>query len=266
MIKFIETLGYTPLLLLDDGHGIDTAGKRTPPLPDGSVIKENQFNAAVVKLIEEDAIRLGFKTLLLAPEDTDTPLGSRSKRANEAYKKYKTELAAKGVNTSSNHIVILVSVHYNALTGTWESKAEGVSTHCYPGSIKSKRLAECIQKNLIKGTAQKNRGVVESDFHILRETIMPAALIEAGFMDNSREAQLMLNKDFQKEVATEVLNGICEFLNVEYVPASQPMPVKTVIQRLKEMGLINQEHKPKDNLTWEEFATVILRLVDLVDK
>lgn len=216
MINFKEILGFAPLLILDDGHGEETAGKRTPAFPDGTVIRENHFNKPVVNLIEQEAKRLGFNTLQVAPEDKDIPLATRSSRANEAYNKLKAELKAKGINIDNKVIAVFVSIHFNAHLGTWESKAEGVETHHYPNSSSGKKLAENIQKYLKKGTPQIDRGVRASNFHVLRETLMPAALVEGGFMDNKREASLMLNKDFQNEVATEVLMGVCDFYGVKY--------------------------------------------------
>jgi hypothetical protein len=55
---------------------------------------------------------------------------------------------------------------------------------------------------------------------------MPAVLFEFGFMDNLREARLMLNVAFQKEYAQEVSKAVCEFYEVSYVPASKPVENK----------------------------------------
>ncbi len=61
------------LIAVDAGHGMDTAGKRTPTFPDGTIMKENEFNRATAKFLVEALERNGFKTLLTAPEITDTP-------------------------------------------------------------------------------------------------------------------------------------------------------------------------------------------------
>ena len=79
-------------IALDDGHGMNTAGKRTPPLTSdlyidntlvrkkGEVIKENEFNRAVVNYLKEALIRCGFEVLLVAPTDEDTSLQARVKK------------------------------------------------------------------------------------------------------------------------------------------------------------------------------------------
>ncbi|WP_419962125.1 N-acetylmuramoyl-L-alanine amidase [Psychrobacillus sp. BM2] len=188
------------LIALDDGHGIDTAGKRTPIVAElGRAIKENEFNRAVVKLMDEYLKYIGFKTLLVAPTDADTSLVARTNLAN-----------SKGADA-------YFSIHYDAMGGTWGT-AEGHSIFVFPGNLnkQSGKLAECIAEYLKQGTNQKWRGIKEADFHVLRETKMPAILSENGFMDNSREARLMLDLDFQKEVAREHVQGICKYFGVPF--------------------------------------------------
>ena len=47
-------------IAIDDGHGMETAGKRTPAFSDGSVMRENEFNRAVVAYLHDELIRHGF--------------------------------------------------------------------------------------------------------------------------------------------------------------------------------------------------------------
>lgn len=182
------------LIALCDGHGRETAGKRTP---DG--IKENQFNAPAVNFLDSALKRCGFDTLLVAPDDTDTPLITRVQRANDA----KADL--------------YISIHYNALKGNWDETKGGVETHYHPNSTKGKRAAELVQKYVAQGTPQVNRGTKASNFYVLRETNMPAVLVECGFMDVRKEAALMLQPEFQKETAEQICQGVCEYFNVPYV-------------------------------------------------
>lgn len=186
------------LIALDDGHGIDTAGKRTPlVLEIGRAIKENEFNSAVVKYMDEMLRFIGFGTLLVAPTDADTSLVARTNLAN-----------SKGADA-------FFSIHFDAMGNVWGS-AEGHSIFVYPGSTTSRKFAECVAEFLKQGTAQKWRGIKEQNFHVLRETKMPAILSENGFMDNKREALLMIDTNLQKEVAREHVQGICKYFRVPY--------------------------------------------------
>jgi N-acetylmuramoyl-L-alanine amidase len=116
-------------------------------------------------------------------------------------------------------VAIFISIHFNAFDGTFAGRnPSGFSVHVYPGSATGKKLGQAILDELKNGTKQINRGLVEQDLHVVRETVMPAALSENGFMDNPEEAALMLNKDFQKEVAVEHAKGICQYFGIPYKP------------------------------------------------
>ena len=188
------------LIALDDGHGNNTKGKSTASIPGlNYAVKENQFNLDVVNQINTNLRRCGFKTLLVAPELEDVSMTIRTDRANKA----KADL--------------LVSIHYNAYDGKWESTAQGVSVHVFPGYPETKAKGRIMLKHLLKGTPQVSRGIVESDFHMLRESHMSALLIENGFMDYLAEARLMISPGFREEVAREITEAICEIFGVPYV-------------------------------------------------
>jgi N-acetylmuramoyl-L-alanine amidase len=207
------------LVALSDGHGDQTAGKRTPVVSElGRSIRENEFNRVVIGHIDRMLRAIGFRTLLVAPTDADTPLITRTNLAN-----------AKGAD-------IYVSVHYDALGNTWNNNVEGHSIFVYTGNknTKSGKLAECVAEFLKQGTSQKWRGIKEANLHEVRETKMPAILSENGFMDNPREARLMLNPAFQLEVATEHVKGICKYFGVPYKDTSIKAPVsKPVVNESK---------------------------------
>lgn len=189
------------LIAIDDGHGMSTAGKRTPFFPNSKkFMHENEFNRAVADLLKINLERCGFNTIMVAPGDTDVPLKQRTNTANKA-----------GAD-------LYISIHANALNGIWGNQ-QGVSTFHYPGSILSKKAATVIHNHLKRGTQQKDRGVIAQNFHVLRETNMPAVLVECAFMDNLREAGLLLSDAFRQECADEICKGICEYFAVPYVGA-----------------------------------------------
>ena len=218
MIEFKEQKGFIPLICLDAGHGSNTPGKRTPVFEDGSFIKENEFNRAVVMLIKPILEKIGFKTILVAHETTDTDLEIRTSRANNAVKNYRQQWLASNIG---NEVGIYVSVHYNALTGTWDSKAKGVETFHLDSSVDGKRLAQCIHGEVLKGTKQVDRGVKTANFWVLRKTVMPACLVECGFMDNKREALLMKDEKFKKETAEDIVRGICKYYGISFEVAEE---------------------------------------------
>ena len=186
------------LIALDDGHGMETAGKRTPKLSDGTFMHENEFNSAVVTYCAKVLEACGMDVLFTAPTDVDVPLSTRVQLAN-----------VKGAD-------IFVSVHANANTGKWNN-ANGVETYYYASSKEGKKLANAVHSQLIKGTKQTDRGIKTQTYYVLKNTKMPAILVEAGFMDNKTEAELLKSDTFRRECANEIAHGICDYYGTQFI-------------------------------------------------
>lgn len=212
------------LINVDAGHGSNTPGKRTPPMPKaihidgvidikkGEQYREHYANVGVASLLVKELKRCGFKTMQTGfnddnpYDDPDTPVATRQKAIAKAKCDYS------------------ISIHFNAYgDGKNFNSAEGVGVFIhkkYPGQ--SKGLADAVLKNLIKGTKQKNRGVKTGEFAIVncnKLGVKAAILVELAFMTNLREAtEMMANKEFWKESAKEICMGVCEFAKVKYVP------------------------------------------------
>lgn len=227
----------TKLVAISDGHEMTTPGKRTPPIPElnNRVIHENEFNKAVAVLLEEELKRCGLNVINVSNTDNDS-LWDRVSRANNA----KAD--------------IFVAIHYNAFDGKFDDYGpEGISVHIYKKGGESEKLAKCVHKYLVQGTEQKDRGIVVDNFYVLRNTVMPAILTENGFMDNKREALLMIDEDFQKEVAIEHAKGICDYFAVKYIEEQaqekkswQQAQGEKAIDALSNMDLLNSPEKWKE--------------------
>lgn len=87
---------------------------------------------------------------------------------------------------------LFISIHCNAAaSGT----AKGVEVLYNKYSIKGGRLADIMQKQLVKDTGLKDRGVkAREDLHVLNRTKAPAILIETAFITNPTEEKLLINK------------------------------------------------------------------------
>lgn len=188
-------------IAIDDGHGRETAGKRTPMFPNGTVMKENEFNEAVALYLNKALKRCGFDTLLVAPETTDTALRTRVQRANNA------------------QADAYISIHANAFGSDW-NKANGVESWIYDkvmGGSATERFAKAIHKELISATGRKNRGIKRSgDLYVLNSTKMHAVLVECGFMTNLEEAKLLCDDGYRRKCAEAICKGVCKFYGQEY--------------------------------------------------
>lgn len=189
----------------NDEHGVNppTPGKRTPVLPGlNRQIYENEFNRSAKNYFIEACLRNGFSVYDVKPELYDISISERIRRINR------------------QNLTLLVTFAYNAFGEDFNS-ASGLEVYYSPlnrRATQSQSLAQNLYDSLIRGTQQNGRGVKTLDVGVLSNVNCTSALIEAGFMTNLREARLMINPLFQIEVGEESCEGVCNFLNVDFVP------------------------------------------------
>jgi N-acetylmuramoyl-L-alanine amidase len=72
-------------------------------------------------------------------------------------------------------------------------------------------LAHCVQRALLRRTGANDRGVRRARFQVIRDATMPAILVEAGFLSNRDEEQLILRDDYRAKLAQAIADGILEY-------------------------------------------------------
>lgn len=235
------------LVFVDDGHGMETAGKRTPNYSDGTYIHENEFNHPTKILLMDSLKNQGIATYDVSPERTDTTLLLRVSRANALYKLGKFKA------------YIYISIHFNAIGSYWNDDVGGIETYYYPTSTTGKKLASYVHRYLIEGTDLKNRGIKSADFYVIRETSMTAILLELGFMSNHTEANLMRNVAYQNECATEITKGICDYFGLTYQEATDKLTKYTKIISPVYYEIWLKHFKANSSLNWEGFLESALK-------
>ena len=190
--EITTTHNYT--VCLDAGHGKNTPGKRSFD----STLLEYEFNRDVTERIQYHLKRHGVATLLTAPDDIDTSLSDRCKIANKA---------------KAN---IFVSVHANAGPGTTWSSANGWEIYVVQKGAQAEQLAKQIQNASCPYLGLKDRGIKEANFQVLRDTDMPAVLIEHGFYTNKTECELLKTDEFRKKCGIADAKGILAHLGIAW--------------------------------------------------
>jgi len=184
------------LWILDNGHGVDTPGKRSPMLMDGRQFREYLFNREVVTMMMSMLGGLDLRAHRLVPEEEDIPLSTRAARANAL---------------NQTNICVLVAVHSNAYgDGLRFTVPRGIETYYHETSEAGKKIAEMFQENLIQVSGWKDRGIRRGDFQILRETSMPAILTENGFYTNREQCEYLLDPDWRERIAAAHVEAIKE--------------------------------------------------------
>ena len=193
-------------ILIDNGHGHNTPGKRSP---DGK-FREYAYNREIAKRIVADLRDRGHDAELIVPEDNDISLEERVRRVN----------ALCSAHGKSN--VILVSIHVNAAgNGSKWTNATGWSVYTCKGQTVSDKLAECLCEAAIKNFPGKRIRTDYSDgdsdweenFYILRHTLCPAVLTENFFMDGL-DLEFLQSKTGKQAIVDTHVEGIVEYINI----------------------------------------------------
>ena len=192
-------------ILIDNGHGLMTAGKRSP---DGQ-FAEPFYNREIARRVVSDLSDRGLDAELLVPEDDDISLAERVRRVN----------AACFLLGTQN--VILVSIHVNAAgNGSKWLNATGWSVYTCKGHTESDKLAECLCLAAIKNFPGRRIRTDMSDgdmdweegFYILRKSLCPAVLTENFFMDNHSDLEYLQSRAGKQAVVDTHVEGIVEYL------------------------------------------------------
>jgi N-acetylmuramoyl-L-alanine amidase len=182
-------------IMIDAGHGYETAGKRTV---DG--MKEYEFNRAVANEMKRLLEKYEHVNIQFSHSDKkDVPLSERTSKANQA-------------NSD-----LFVSIHANAHgNGSEWTSAEGIETFVYLSKPKAAyELAKVVQAKLVDSTSRKDRGVKTANFSVLKETNMTAILCECGFMTNRVEAKLLRTTGYRFVCAEAIVNGIVSYYSLK---------------------------------------------------
>ncbi|WP_150273662.1 N-acetylmuramoyl-L-alanine amidase family protein [Paenibacillus tepidiphilus] len=175
------------LVVLDAGHGAKDSGAV------GVTGKyEKNFNLAIVlktaELLKKES---NIDVVLTRSDDTFLELKDRAAMAN---------------NLNAD---MFISVHANA-----NSSSAASGTETYYQREASKALANVMHKYLVQATGLKDRGVRYGNFHVIRETKMPAVLLEAGYLSNKGDEAALFTEALQNKVAAGIVSGIKEYFGL----------------------------------------------------
>ncbi len=203
-------------VLLDPGHGaIDPSGKYTTApskqfqhskgtFHKGSWFFEGVFNRAITTRVSEKLRNLHIPHVIVAHEYLDTTLADRVKTANWYFAQYKNTL--------------YISNHANA---SGSGRARGFEVYTTPGKTKSDEVATLLWDNVkellgdkISMRPDQSDGDPdrEANFYVIKNTKMPAILVEHLFFDNFDDATLLMSDEIQDLFAEAQARTCVEYM------------------------------------------------------
>jgi N-acetylmuramoyl-L-alanine amidase len=179
-----------PLIILDPGHGGDDEGAKV------RYFMEKRLALMTALLVRKSLEEMGYRVMMTRSKDVFIPLHRRVSIANKT------------------KAVLFASIHYNSSSS---AEAHGIEVFYHGGSDakrmqQSRKLAGSVLTELLSQTEAHSRGVKSGNFHVIRETSMPAILIEGGFMTNNDERTHLRDKRYLEKVAKGIAQGIDKYL------------------------------------------------------
>lgn len=211
-------------ILIDNGHGVNTAGKCSPD----KRLREYAWARDIARRLEQTLKALGYDAERIVPEETDISLTERCRRVN---------ILCTRLGTAN---CILVSIHSNAAggDGKWKT-AGGWCVYTSPGRTKADDLATSLWNaaNIVlkpyadrfkvlqaQGVYDRRQVPFRADwsdgdpdyearFTILTGTRCPAVLTESLFQDNKGDVDFLLSEEGKQAIVNLHVEGIKNYIN-----------------------------------------------------
>ena len=201
-----EAMDRKNVVYLDAGHG------GTDPGAIHHGVREKDLNLILANKLTDQLTKMGYEVVNVRTNDRSVSLTDRAKEAN------------------ASNADIYISLHHNAFNGSvsgiesfYYKYAKGANssvnrTYHNDGAriASSVYLASLVQDNLVKATGANNRGVKERSLAVIRETAIPATLIEFGFMDNKQELSNLTNNAYTDKMTNAVATAIDQYFKTFY--------------------------------------------------
>jgi len=181
-----------PIVIIDVGHGGTDLGARSHQ----PYCEEKRICLQMARLTKRHLNQMGYRVVLTRETDVFISLPKRVEIASQA------------------HGDLFVSIHCNS---TRNPTAHGIEVFFHDNrddkahSNALKKLAEAVLGRIIRRTEAVSRGVKKGNFYVIRETAMPAILVESGFISNPAERDLLRSREYQDKIARGIVDGIDSF-------------------------------------------------------
>jgi N-acetylmuramoyl-L-alanine amidase len=166
-------------VVIDAGHGGHDNGGQW-----GRVYEKHLALDTAYRL-ESKLKSLGYQTVMTRRSDYFISLPQRVSMGN----RYKN--------------AIFVSIHYNY---TWKQQVSGLET--FYSTEEGRRLAQLVQTNIVRRTRTVDRSAKYARFYVIRNSTLPAILVEGGFVSNQAERDRMKSGWFRESIAQGIVDGI----------------------------------------------------------
>jgi N-acetylmuramoyl-L-alanine amidase len=198
--------GKVPLVILDAGHGGHDGGA----VAGGTLEKKLALELALQ--LRERLIGHGVRVRMTRSEDVFLPLEKRAEIANASDAAVFVSLH---LNTSSSNSVSGIETYYTERKTLSAQRALQAKWALESAAVRDQRgrwLAQSLQSLACQETGAINRGIKERNYAVVGQALMPAVLIECGFLTNAAEAERLQTQVYQDKLIGGIAQGVMMFL------------------------------------------------------
>lgn len=185
----LKLFSQTGIVAIDPGHGTIDKGA----VHEESGVTESPINLAVAIQLKNMLKKQKFNVILTRDQE------SKEMTSNCKELRRRIDLATQAKAD------ILVSIHVNKFP---DSQYFGAQCFYNPLKTESKLLALLIQEELKSIDPENIREALPQDLYILRESPMPAVLVEMGFLSNPHDRERLQDPTYQEKMAKAIQTGI----------------------------------------------------------
>ena len=188
---------------LDPGHGGYDGGARARD----SGVWEKELNLQIAMAVETALVERGAAVVLTRTQDICLSEDGSGKARKRADLQKRLDLA------ESAGADVFLSIHLNEYRDRAES---GPQVYYQRGADAGRLLAGCLQEALITVLQPaKKREANAGDYYVLRNTSLPAVLVECGFLSNAQEEKQLLDAAYHRRIAQAVADGLEKWLELQ---------------------------------------------------
>nr|WP_132769310.1 N-acetylmuramoyl-L-alanine amidase CwlD [Tepidibacillus fermentans] len=192
------------IIILDPGHGGVDGGA----VSDSGLV-EKDITLNISKYLQDYLNEAGALVIMTREKDVD--LADKETKGIAKRKLEDLQNRVRLVNDSMADFFI--SIHLNSIPS---DRWHGAQTFYYPIREENEKMAKLIQQEIMKSLKNTDRiPLPRNDIMVLKYVDTPSVLVEAGFLSNPNEAQLLGTKEYQKKVAFAIYQGISKYYAME---------------------------------------------------
>lgn len=187
---------------VDPGHGGYDGGARARD----SGVWEKELTLQIAQAVQEALTERGASVVLTRTEDICLSEDGAGKARKRADLQKRLDIAdAAGAD-------VFLSIHLNE----YRDRSENGPQVFYQRNADAGRLlAGVLQEALVTNLKPaKVRTANAGDYYVLRNTSLPAALVECGFLSNAAEEKLLLEESYHRRIAQAVADGLESWLEL----------------------------------------------------